>query len=73
MSTCKVRGGCTPKQWVKRGGERGAVGGGTGYIIAKAKCSWEHMGLGQIVLYSEILAAVEKNATAGKDMPYLFE
>ena len=50
MSTCKVRGDCTPKQWVGSG--RGAVGC-TGYIISectKAKCSWEDMGLGKIVL-----------------------
>ena len=30
MSTCKVRGGCTPKQWVKRGG--GGEGGGGGVV-----------------------------------------
>ena len=55
MSTRKVRGGCTPKQWV---GSRGRGGGGGGGLYGvyhsrmhyKAKRSWEIMGLGKIVL-----------------------
>ena len=49
MSTRKVRGGCTPKQWV---GSRGRGGGGGGGVYGvyhsrmhyKAKRSWEIMG-----------------------------
>ena len=81
MSTRKVRGGCTPKQWV---GSRGRGGGEavvcTGYIIAE--CTTKRNVHGRLWVLeklcfdiedSETFVVVEKNATAGKDIPHLFE
>ena len=79
MSTYKVRGGSTPKRWVgSRGRGWGVAVGCTGYI--KAECTtkrnvhgrtWVLEKLSFDIEDSETFAVVEKNTTAGKDIPHL--